>query len=172
MKVLLVEDNEILAKLIKNGLESEGFAVDCLFNGEKAEKWIIVHWEDYSAIVMDWMLPGSSGVEICQRIREKGVKIPILLLTAKDGTKDVIAGLNAGADDYLVKPFSFDVFLARLRAILRRPNNVLPLELKIQDLTLNPAMKKVFKNGEEIKLTLKEFSLLEYLMRYPNQVHT
>lgn len=170
MKILIVEDQENLAKLIRNGLESEGYIADYVLDGEAAQRRIESHYKDYGIVILDLMLPKKNGLEVCKEVREKKIGIPILMLTAKDGTKDIVAGLNVGADDYLPKPFSFEVLLARIRAILRRPKTSLPVELKVRDLTLNPLTKRVLKKKKEIKLTLKEFSLLEYLMRNIDQV--
>ena len=169
MKILVVEDQENLAKLIKNGLVAEGFTVDYVLDGETAQRRINSHHKDYAIVVLDLMLPKKSGLEVCKEVREKGIDIPILMLTAKDGSKDVARGLNVGADDYLAKPFSFEVLIARIGALLRRPKETLTLELTAKGLVLNPTTKKVYKKKKEIKLTLKEFSLLEYLMRNINQ---
>lgn len=168
MKILVVEDQENLAKLVKKGLESEGFAVDYVTDGELACRRIEMCQKEYDLMVLDLMLPKKDGIQVCKETRAKKISIPILMLTAKDSTEDIIAGLNAGADDYLIKPFSFDILLARIRALLRRPEPVLPTELEIQNITLDPSSRKVFKGKKEIKLTLKEFSLLEYLMRNPD----
>jgi DNA-binding response OmpR family regulator len=165
MRILIIEDQENLAKLVKSGLESEGFAADCVHDGEAGVKRILMNHKDYDLIVLDWMLPKMNGDEICREARKRKIDVPILMLTARDGAKDVIAGLECGADDYLTKPFSFDVLVARIRAILRRPKNALPIELSCKSVTLNPATKKVFCDNREIELTLKEFALLEYLMR-------
>lgn len=165
MRILIIEDQENLAKLVKSGLEAEGFAVDCVFDGEAGLKRISMNHGDYDLVLLDWMLPKMNGDEICREIRKKNIDVPILMLTARDGAKDVIAGLECGADDYLTKPFSFDVLVARIRAILRRPKSALPLELSAGGVVLNPATKKVFRNKKEIELTLKEFALLEYLLR-------
>ena len=170
MRILIVEDQENLAKLIKSGLDAEGFATDYVLDGEAAQTRINTHHLDYDLIILDLMLPKKDGIEICRETRGNKITTPILILTAKDAEEDIIGGLNAGADDYLVKPFSFEVLLARIHAILRRPQNNLPTELKIKDITLNPVSKRVIRNGQEIRLTLKEFSLLEHLMRHPNQV--
>jgi len=170
MRILVVEDQENLAKLIKDGLEAEGFAVDYVLDGLTGQSRIELGHEDYDLIVLDLMLPKKDGLEVCKAVRAKKITTPILMLTAKDGVDDIIKGLNVGADDYLIKPFSFEILVARIRAILRRPKTSLPLELKAQSMTLNPAKKMVLKNEKEVKLTLKEYSLLEYLMRHPNQV--
>lgn len=165
MRILIIEDQENLAKLVKSGLESEGFAVDYVLDGDAGLRKISMNHRDYDLVILDWMLPQKNGDEICRETRRKKIDVPILMLTARDGAKDMIEGLDCGADDYLTKPFSFDVLVARIRAILRRPKTALPLELSCGGITLNPATKKVFRSKNEINLTLKEFALLEYLMR-------
>lgn len=170
MRILIIEDEENLAKLIKDGLESEGFAVDYLLDGEAGQTRVELSGDDYDLIILDLMLPKKSGAEICRFARANKISTPILMLTAKDGAEDIISGLNVGADDYLTKPFSFQVLLARIRAILRRPKVALPVQLRAKNLLLDTTAKKLYKDDEEIKLTLKEFNLLEYLMRNPNRV--
>lgn len=172
MRILLIEDQPSIGKLVKDGLENEGFAVDWLEDGESAQLRIELNHEDYDLVLLDLMLPKRDGLTVCKNVREQNIKTPILMLTAKDSQDDIITGLNLGADDYLVKPFSFEVLLARIRAILRRPAAVLPSEMRAKDVKLDTSAKKAYRNGQEIKLTLKEFSLLEYLMRHPNQVLT
>lgn len=170
MKILIVEDNEKLATMLKKGFESKGYAADFVTDGEAGQSRIELCHEDYDMVVLDLMMPKKNGLEVCKNIRDKKIDIPILILTARDSTDDKISALDSGADDYLVKPFSFKELLARIRAILRRPNNTLPTELKVNSITLNPTTRKVLFREKEIKLTLKEFGLLEYLMRHPNQV--
>ncbi len=170
MKILIAEDNEKLASLLKKGLETKGYAADCVVDGEEAQTRIELGHEDYDLVILDLMMPKKTGFEVCQNIRNNKIFIPILILTARDSTSDKISALDMGADDYLVKPFSFKELLARIRALMRRPKKLLPTELKTRDIVLNPATRKVSRRGQEIKLTLKEFSLLEYLMRHPNQV--
>jgi len=165
MRILIVEDQENLAKLVKKGLESEGFAVDYVLDGEAGSRRVLMNHKDYDLVILDWMLPQKNGDEICREARIQKISVPILMLTARDSAKDIASGLDAGADDYLAKPFSFEVLLARIRAILRRPKTALPLELQIGDIVLNPARKQVTRREKEIKLTLKEFGLLEYLIR-------
>jgi len=169
MKILIVEDEERLAKALKEGLEKEGFAADFVLDGETGQRRIELYHNDYDLVILDLMLPQKNGLTVLKNIRKQNIFIPILVLTAKDTTDDIVAGLDEGADDYLVKPFTFKEFFARIRALLRRPKKSLPVELKVGGLILNTATKKVFRNGKEIQLTLKEFSLLEYLMRHPNQ---
>lgn len=170
MKILVVEDQQNLVDLIKNGLETEGFAVDYALDGEKAQKRIELHWKEYDLVILDVMLPKLEGTEVCRNIRAKNIDVPVIMLTARDQNEDIINGLNVGADDYLIKPFSFDILLARIRALLRRPKEAIPMEIKAQDIILNCTTKKVFRKNREINLTLKEFGLLEYFMRHPNQV--
>lgn len=168
MKILIIEDQETLAKIIQKGLNSEGFLADYVLDGEQGQKRINVYHQDYDLIVLDSMLPGKSGLEIIADSRAKDISTPILMLTAKGEQMDITAGLNAGADDYLTKPFSFDELTARIRAILRRPKNSLHVELCAQNVTLNSTTKSVICDGKIIHLTLKEFGLLEYLMRHPD----
>lgn len=169
MRILVVEDQENLAKLVKKGLESEGFAVDYVTDGEVASRRITFNHKDYDLMILDLMLPKKDGITVCKEMRAKNIHTPILMLTAKDSTEDIISGLNAGADDYLIKPFSFEILLARIRALLRRPETALSTELRVKNITLNPTSRKIYKGKKEIKLTLKEFSLLEYLMRNPDR---
>jgi DNA-binding response OmpR family regulator len=170
MKVLIVEDEEKLAEALKSGLKYEGFTVDILGDGLRGENRILMCRGDYDVIILDLMLPGKNGFEICKTVRSKGVTLPIIILTARDGTDDKILALNSGADDYLVKPFAFGELLARIRALLRRPRESLPGTLQLGDLVLNPTTREVTRDEKHIDLTLKEFELLQYLMRHPNQV--
>jgi two-component system, OmpR family, response regulator len=168
MRVLIVEDHVKMAALIQRGLRKEAMAVDITANGEDA-LWMAAA-TDYDAIVLDVMLPGLDGFEVCRRLREKGVWAPILMLTARDAVRDRVAGLDSGADDYLTKPFSYAELLARLRALVRRGPVERPSELRVGDLRLDPARRKVWRGGSEISLTPKEFALLETFMRRPGQV--
>ncbi len=170
MKILLVEDEQKLAAALVRGLGVEGYAVDVVEDGKKALTRISLHRNDYDAIVLDLMLPSMDGFEICSRAREMGVTTPILILTARAETENKVKLLAAGADDYLVKPFSFAELSARIRALMRRPSEKLPEVLHTADLELDPAQRVVKREGEPIELTLKEFNLLEYFMRHPNQV--
>jgi DNA-binding response OmpR family regulator len=172
MKILIVEDNEKLASGIKRGLEQEGYAADYVLDGESGERRIELGMHDYDLVILDIMLPKKDGIAVCKDWRKANITIPVLMLTAKDTTEDKIAGLDCGADDYLIKPFSFDELTARVRALLRRPKEVLPVELKIRDIILNTATRKVMCAGKEVPLTLKEFMVLEYMMRHPNRVIT
>ena len=168
MRILVVEDETRLADLIKRGLAHEGHAVDTAENGEDALEW--VEAAGYDAIVLDIMLPGISGLEVCRTLRQRSVATPILLLTARDAVPDRVAGLDAGADDYLVKPFAFPELLARLRALARRPAETQPTRLTAGDLTLDPASRQVWRGAREVHLQNKEFRILEQLMRNPNRV--
>jgi DNA-binding response OmpR family regulator len=170
MKVLIVEDEEKLAIGLKAGLEQEGFTADYLTDGGKGETRILTCRGDYDVVILDLMLPIKNGFEVCADVRTAGVTLPILILTARDSIEDKVLALNSGADDYLVKPFSFDELVARLHALLRRPHVTLPEELVVGDLTLNPVTREAYRGKEKIDLTLKEFELLQYLMRHPNQV--
>ncbi len=170
MRILIVEDQEKLAELMKKGLESKGYAADYVTDGEQGQNRIELYSQDYDLIILDLMMPIKNGFEVCKNVRQKGISIPILVLTARDSTDDKIHALDAGADDYIIKPFSFKELLARIRALLRRPKKSLQPELKIKNITLNTMTRKACLGGQEIKLTLKEFGLLEYLMRNSGQV--
>jgi two-component system, OmpR family, response regulator len=168
MRVLVVEDELRMASLIRRGLAAEGLAADLAPNGEDALWMADAH--DYDAIVLDVMLPGQSGFETCRRLRESGVWAPVLMLTARDAVEDRVAGLDNGADDYLVKPFAFAELLARLRALARRAEPERPNVLAVGDLTLDPATREVRRGDVEIPLSAKEFALLETFMRRPGEV--
>lgn len=170
MKILLVEDEQKLAEALSRGLSHEGYAVDIVSDGKKALTRISLHRSDYDVVILDLMLPTMDGLEICKRMREMDIAIPVLVLTARAETETKVQLLLSGADDYLVKPFSFAELCARIRALLRRPTEAVPETLKIADIELNAGERKVRKDGKEIPLTLKEFGLLEYFMRHPNQV--
>lgn len=172
MRILIVEDEERLAKALVEGLGKQGFAVDHVSDGPTASNRISLYRNEYDVIVLDLMLPGMAGEEICRAAREAGVKTPILVLTAKDDTDSKVSVLNMGADDYLAKPFSFEELLARIKALMRRPDEVVPVTLEHRDITLDTATHVVTKDGEEIPLTLKEFALLEYFMRHPGRALT
>jgi two-component system OmpR family response regulator len=168
MRVLIVEDQVKMAGLIRRGMRSEGLAADIAVKGEDA-LWMAEATE-YDAIVLDIMLPGIDGFEVCKRLRAAGVWSPILLLTARDGIRDRVAGLDGGADDYLTKPFSFAELLARLRALVRRGSVERPVELRVGELRLDPATKRVWRGEVEIALSAKEFAILETFMRRPGEV--
>jgi two-component system OmpR family response regulator len=168
MRVLIVEDELRMAGLIRRGLVGEGLAADVAENGEDA-LWMAAASE-YDAIVLDVMLPGIDGYETCRRLRKDGVWAPVLMLTARDSVEDRVAGLDTGADDYLVKPFAFAELLARLRALARRGDLVRPSVLEAGDLRLDPASRRVWRGDSEIQLSAKEFALLETFMRRPDEV--
>jgi two-component system OmpR family response regulator len=170
MKILVVEDEQKLADALKRGLELGGYTVDIVSDGKKALSRISLHRDDYDAIILDIMLPNMDGEQICKEVRAQNIAIPILILTARAETDTKVNLLLSGADDYLVKPFSFAELSARLQALLRRPTESLPEVLEVEDITLNPGTRKATRDGRELPLTLKEFGLLEYFMRHPNQV--
>lgn len=172
MKLLVVEDNRKLSASLKEGLEQEGYAVDCLYDGAAATRRLLVGGPEYDLVILDVMLPEKDGLEVCSSVRERNVMVPILMLTAKDATTDKIVGLDAGADDYLIKPFSFDELLARIRALLRRPNALVPDRLTSGPLTLDTGSRTARLHEEKLALTLREFSILEFLLRHPGQVVT
>lgn len=170
MKILVVEDEHRIAQAVKEGLEDEGYAVDVEHDGQAGYRAATAGQGEYDLILLDVMMPGLNGNEVAQKLRSDGNHTPILMLTAKDQTRDIVKGLDTGADDYLAKPFSFDVLLARIRALLRRPQHSLGETLVVGDLTLDPAHKRVERAGQFIRLTSKEFAILEYFMRNPNRV--
>jgi DNA-binding response OmpR family regulator len=168
MRLLVVEDDPKLAHLIVRGLREEGYAVDHCADGLEAITQAVVN--SYDAIVLDMMLPGADGLAVVRRLRERRIGTPVLMLTARDGIPDRIAGLDAGADDYLVKPFDFGELLARLRALLRRPEALQPMQVCIGDLEVDLHAHAVRRAGEPIALTAKEFALLELLVRHAGRV--
>jgi two-component system, OmpR family, response regulator len=170
MRALVVEDELKMAALIRRGLVEEGYAADVARTGEDAI-WM-AQATPYDAIVLDLMLPGRNGVEVCKALRENGVWSPILMLTARDGVEDKVAGLDSGADDYLSKPFSFAELLARLRALTRRGPAERPAVLEVGSLRLDPARRQAWRGDKSIDLSAKEFSLLETFMRRPGEVLT
>jgi two-component system, OmpR family, response regulator len=165
MRVLVVEDERKLGELLRRGLGEEGYAADLADRGEEA-LWM-AQAVSYDAIVLDVMLPGADGFEICRRMRGNGVWSPVLMLTARDAVDDRVTGLDAGADDYLAKPFAFEELLARLRALTRRAPAARPPVLEIGDLRLDPAAHKAWRGDQELDLSAKEFALLELFMRRP-----
>jgi DNA-binding response OmpR family regulator len=169
MRILIVEDEEKLAEATKKGLELKGFTVDWLAEGEKARTRMMLYRDEYDLVLLDLMLPEVDGATICKDVREAGVTTPIIILTARDETDMKVDLLNLGADDYLAKPFSFEELVARINAVLRRPEQALPSVLTVRDITLDPGKHNVTKAGKEVSLTLKEFSLLEFFMRHPNE---
>ncbi len=170
MRVLIVEDEHKIANSIKQGLEQENFAVDVAYDGENG--FDLATSEPYDVLVLDRMLPKMEGAEIARKLREQKIHTPILILTAKGQVKDRVEGLDAGADDYLTKPFAFEELLARVRALTRRPRQTIDDNLKVGNLTLNPRTFDVKRGSTPITLSSREFALLEYLMRHPNQVLT
>jgi two-component system, OmpR family, response regulator len=167
VRLLLVEDDPKLARAVSRGLRHEGFAVDLATDGEAALIEARV-WE-YDAIVLDVMLPGRDGMSVCRALRERGCWAPVLMLTARGQVADRIDGLDAGADDYLVKPFDFGELLARLRALLRRAPAQRPPLLEVGDLLVDPATHAVTRGGEPVELSAREFAVLEYLARHPGE---
>jgi two-component system, OmpR family, response regulator len=168
MRILVVEDEPKMAALVRRGLIEEGHAADVAGRGEDAVWMAEAH--AYDAIVLDVMLPGMSGYDACRRLRSAGVWTPVLMLTARDAVEDRVAGLDAGADDYLTKPFSLAELFARLRALIRRGDVERPTELVVGDLRLDPASRRVWRGDTEVPLSPKEFALLETFMRRPGQV--
>jgi two-component system, OmpR family, response regulator len=170
MRVLVVEDETRMSRLLKRGLEEEGHAVDLAADGPEGF-WLATE-NPYAAIVLDVMLPGFDGFEVCRRLRAAGVWAPVLMLTARDGVDDRVRGLDVGADDYLVKPFSLLELAARLRALARRDDRARPAVLCEGDLKLDPASKRAWRGRSELHLSPKEFSLLELFLRHPGAVLT
>jgi two-component system OmpR family response regulator len=168
MRVLIVEDDLRMASLVRRGLTGEGLAADVAGTGEDALWMAQAH--PYDAIVLDVMLPGLDGFETCRRLRGAGCWVPVLMLTARDAVEDRVAGLDSGADDYLVKPFAFAELLARLRALARRGEGERPAVLVVGDLRLDPATHEVRRGDTPIALSAKEFALLEIFMRRPGEV--
>lgn len=167
MRILVVEDEHKIANSIKKGLEQESYAVDVAYTGD--DGFDLASSESYDLILLDILLPGLDGIQICKKLRSAGNHTPILLLTAKGQVSDKVSGLDAGADDYLTKPFAFEELLARVRALIRRPKNSTGITLSVEDLSLNTVSYEVRRDANLIQLSSKEFSLLEYLLRHPNQ---
>lgn len=170
MRILIIEDDRKIANAIKKGLEQESYAVDIAYDGE--DGFGSAMNINYDVIILDRMLPGMDGVEICRALRDNKIKIPIIMLTAKDKIADKVEGLNAGADDYLTKPFSFEELLARLRALMRRPQEISNNLLQISDLILDRVKFEVRRGKKYLLLSSKEFALLEYMMRNPGRILT
>lgn len=170
MRVLVIEDEPKMARLLRRGLTERGDVVDVVRTGEDGVAEAAVG--DFDVVLLDVMLPGMDGFEVCRRLREQGVWVPVLMLTARSEVRDRIAGLDAGADDYLPKPFSLAELLARVRALVRRRPVERPTVLTVGDLTLDPATRRVWRGEHEIELSAKELSLLETFMRRPEQVLT
>jgi two-component system OmpR family response regulator len=167
MRILVVEDEIRLAAYVKRGLEAEGYSVDIAADGEQG-LWMAQN-QPYDAVVLDIMLPKLNGYQVCSRLREAGKWVPILMLTAKDGEFDEAEALDTGADDFLRKPFSFVVLMARLRALVRRGRGERPTTLSVGDLQLDPAARAVSRGDTPIDLTPREFAMLEYFMRHPGE---
>lgn len=169
MRILLVEDEKKMSSFIERGLKEEGFAVDTAFDGETG--WDYANTNDYDLVILDLMLPKMNGIAVCSKIREKGILVPILMLTARDAVEDKVKGLDAGADDYLTKPFAFDELLARIRALLRRPQTLeQEVVLAVGGVKLDLLARRVWVVDREVSLSQKEFALLEFLMRKKGEV--
>lgn len=168
MRILVVDDEHKIAQSIKKGLEQESFAVDVAYEGNEA--FDLATGEPYDGIILDLMVPGMNGIEICRKLREEHIHTPILMLTAKSQLEDKIEGFNTGADDYLTKPFAFEELLARVRALLRRPQKSVGTILSMGSLHLNTLTYEVTRNNKPIHLSSKEYALLEYLLRHPDQI--
>jgi DNA-binding response OmpR family regulator len=170
VRVLLIEDNRRLSDSLRKTLEEDGYAVDTAYDGVDGEEMGLI--PSYDIIILDIMLPGKNGFEVCRELRDRRISTPILMLTARDALDDRVLGLDSGADDYLVKPFEVEELRARIRALFRRDSTSKSGVLKVADLSLDPAAHTVQRAGKPIQLTAKEFSLLEYFMRHPNHLVT
>lgn len=170
MRILVVEDEHKIANSIRKALIHEKYAVDVVYTG--SDGYDLASSEDYDLIILDRLLPGIDGIEICRKLREEDIHTPILMLTAKGQLEDVVKGLDTGADDYMIKPFAFVELFARVRALIRRPKHQTGSQLKVGDLTLNTLTYEVKRDHTQIRLSSKEFSLLEYLMRHHDNVIT
>lgn len=168
MKVLIIEDEHKIANSVRKGLVQEGIISDVAYDGESG--YDLASSEPYDVIVLDLLLPGMSGLQICKKLRDEKIHTPILILTAKGQLEDKVEGLNAGADDYMVKPFAFSELLARIKALGRRPKQTVNSVLKTGDLVMDTTEFRVERGGKEIRLSKKEFSLLEYLMHHAGKV--
>ena len=170
MSILVIEDEKKIAAFLRRGLREEGYAVDTASDGEEGAFMAVE--KEYDLIILDIMIPKLDGLSVCRAIRKKGLETPIIMLTAKDTVKDKVAGLDAGADDYLTKPFAFEELLARVRAGLRKNSRNSGTILKIEDLELDPVSHKVLRSKKKLELTSKEYSLLEYMLRNQGKVIT
>lgn len=166
---MLVEDEVAIANFIQEGLEEEGYAVDVVYNGKDGLRMALNNVEVYDVVLLDWMMPGLSGIEICRQMRKENQKTPIIFLTAKDSVDDVVFGLEAGANDYLRKPFAFEELLARIRVLLRTPAGSQTV-FRVGDIELNLETHRVEKDGQSVELTQKEFALLEFLLRNKGKI--
>jgi len=169
MRILIAEDEAAIAGFLKEGLEEEGFAVDIATNGRQGLEMAITNLNEYDIILLDWMMPGVSGIEICRTVRKENTAIPIIFLTAKDTVDDTVFGLESGANDYLKKPFAFEELLARIKVLLRNKTGEQNI-FEAGEIILNTEIHQVTKNGKAIDLTQKEFALLEYLLRNKGKV--
>lgn len=170
MRILVVEDEKKVAEFIKRGLKEEGYAVDVAADGEQG--YYLATTNEYDLLVLDLMIPKMDGLALCEKLRQEKVAVPILMLTAKDAVRDKVKGLDAGASDYLTKPFAFAEFLARIRALLRRGDSRQPAKLQVADLTVDLVAHTATRAGKKIDLTAKEYALLEYLMRNAGSIVT
>ncbi len=170
MKILIIEDNEKLAVTIKKGLEHEGYVVDAIFDGAEGYRRLLMERKVYDLVLLDLMLPNKDGISICTDWRKEGVVTPVLMLTARNTTDDTVLGLDAGADDYLAKPFEFPELLARIRALLRRPPVATTTILTVGHLSLNETLREISLDGKVMNLTLQEYRMLEYFMHHPKRV--
>ena len=170
MRILLVEDDSRVASFIRRGLKEENYAVDLAADGE--EGLFLAQTEEYDLIILDLLLPKRSGLDVLRTLRAEHIAIPILILTAKDKLEDKVAGLDAGADDYLTKPFGFDELLARVRALMRRRGDMVPTMLRAGDLEMDTMRRRVLRGGREIFLTNREYALLEFFLHHPDKVIT
>ncbi|HEV2764448.1 MAG TPA: response regulator transcription factor [Pyrinomonadaceae bacterium] len=168
MRILLVEDEPDAARMLAKGLREEAYAVDVAGDGERALELAFVN--DYDLVILDVMLPGKGGFEVCRELRASGSAVPVLMLTARDAVEDRVEGLDSGADDYLPKPFDFDELLARVRALLRRKPALYPEVIRVADLSIDTRARRATRAGREVDLTAKEFALLEYLARRAGEV--
>lgn len=170
MRIIIVDDNEALSKALKISLETKGYAVDSFTDSVKAQKHLLMNNQDYDLIILDWAMPNITGFDLCQKLRSCNIRTPILMLTAVKELDTKVAVLDAGADDYLTKPFLMPELFARIRALLRRPKEVKPTVITIGDISINTSSRKVIVAKKEVDLTLKEFGILEYLMINHDQV--
>ena len=170
MRILVVDDDRRLCGIIRRGLLEEGYAVDPAYDGEEGQYF--AESGQYDLIILDVMMPLKDGIAVCQNLRSKKVNTPILMLTARDTVEDRVKGLDAGADDYLVKPFAFNELLARIRALLRRESGSKSPKIEVGDLVLDTVTREVWRGSRSIELTTKEYTILEYFMRHPNMVIT
>ncbi len=170
MRILVVEDERRIAQSLKKGFEQEHFAVDLAYDGLAG--FDLGSSESYDVIIMDLMLPGMDGLALCHKLREHGLSVPIMMLTAKGQLSDKVIGLDSGADDYMTKPFAFSELVARIRALSRRPKQAINMQLKLSDLTLDSILYEVRRGGKLLPLSSKEFVLLEFFLRHPNQILT